>query len=196
LTNAVSTAGDNGDPHLARFLTIPGKDNGFDIEGLAVTAEKVFVGLRGPVLRGWAVVLELSVNTSDSSHLALNHIGPDDRPYKKHFLDLKGLGVRELCVHGEDLLVLAGPTMNLDGPTSIYRWKGAINSPRESLVRADQLEHVQEIPFGVKTDHAEGITIVSGDEQPPQLFVVYDSPSATRKEGTDGVKADVFDLNH
>ena len=195
LTEALRTAEGNGDPHLSRFLNIPGKDNGFDIEGLAVTAEKVFIGLRGPVLRGWAVVLELSVDTSDSSHLALNPIGPDDRPYKKHFLDLNGLGVRELCVHGEDLLVLAGPTMSLDGPSLIYRWKGAINSQREDLVRADQLVLVQEIPFGMREDHAEGITIVPGEEQPPQLFVVYDSPSANRKVTTNGVKADVFDLH-
>ena len=196
LTDALRTAGGNGDSHLSSFLNIPGKDNGFDIEGLAVTAEKVFVGLRGPVLRGWAVVLELSVDTSNSSNLTLQPIGPDDRPYKKHFLDLHGLGVRELCVHGEDLLVLAGPTMNLDGPTLIYRWKGGINSQREDLVRADQLVLVQEIPFGVREDHAEGITIVSGEEQPPQLFVVYDSPSAKRKESTNGVKADVFNLHH
>ena len=87
------------------------------------------------MLRGWTVVLELSVDTSDSSNLTLNPIGPDGRPYKKHFLDLKGLGVSELCAHGEDLLVLAGPTMNLDGPTLIYRWKGGINSQREDLVR-------------------------------------------------------------
>ena len=196
LTEALRTAEGSGDPHLSRFLNIPGKDNGFDIEGLAVTAEKVFIGLRGPVLRGWAVVLELSVDTSDSSHLALNPIGPDDRPYKKHFLDLNGLGVRELCVHGEDLLVLAGPTMSLDGPSLIYRWKGAINSQGENLVRADQLVRVLEIPFGVSEDHAEGITIVSDGVQPPQLFVVYDSPSAKRKTSTNGVKADVFELHH
>ena len=42
--------------YLSTYLDIPGKDNGFDIEGLAVKGEKVFVGVRGPVLRGWAVV--------------------------------------------------------------------------------------------------------------------------------------------
>ncbi|MGW4793535.1 DUF3616 domain-containing protein, partial [Nonomuraea sp. NPDC004297] len=46
------------DPHLAPFLALPGKDNGLDVEGLAVTPDQVYVGLRGPVLRGWAVVLE------------------------------------------------------------------------------------------------------------------------------------------
>jgi hypothetical protein len=47
------------DPHLAPFVGIPGKDNGLDIEGLAVRGSRVFVGLRGPVLREWTCLLEL-----------------------------------------------------------------------------------------------------------------------------------------
>ena len=50
-----------GDEHLGSFLAIPGKDNGFDIEGLAVAGERLFIGLRGPVLRGWAVILEVEL---------------------------------------------------------------------------------------------------------------------------------------
>ena len=52
------------DPHLAPFLSIPSKDNGFDIEGIAVApGGRVFLGLRGPVIDGWACVLELSVDS-------------------------------------------------------------------------------------------------------------------------------------
>lgn len=47
------------DEHLRPFLTILGKDNKFDIEGLAVVDERIFLGLRGPVLGGRA---------GDSSH--------------------------------------------------------------------------------------------------------------------------------
>jgi hypothetical protein len=46
----------SGDEHLAPLLVIPSKDNGLDVEGLAAHGESPFVGLRGPVLRGWAVV--------------------------------------------------------------------------------------------------------------------------------------------
>ena len=44
------------DKHLGAFLGLPGKDNGFDIEGMAVAGEHVFLGLRGPVARasGWS----------------------------------------------------------------------------------------------------------------------------------------------
>ncbi|HET6863094.1 MAG TPA: DUF3616 domain-containing protein, partial [Pyrinomonadaceae bacterium] len=72
LTDAIRKAhGGSGDTHLARFLDIPGKDNGFDIEGLAVTTNKAFVGLRGPVLRGWAVILEVSFQVTDEAELML-----------------------------------------------------------------------------------------------------------------------------
>ena len=51
-----------------------------------------------------------------------------------------------------------------------------------------------EIPYGSGVDHAEGIAIVSGTTKSPQILVVYDSPSEHRREGLDGVRADVFEL--
>ncbi|SDY47962.1 Protein of unknown function [Modestobacter sp. DSM 44400] len=45
------------DQHLAPFLAIPSKDNGLDVEGIVALGDTVLLGLRGPVLRGWAVVL-------------------------------------------------------------------------------------------------------------------------------------------
>lgn len=120
------------DEHLGSFLAIPGKDNGFDIEGLAVAGERLFLGLRGPVLRGWAVILEVELQEDHKqpSTLRLKPIGPNDRLYRKHFLHLGGLGIRDLCVHGHDLLILAGPTMELDGPVTIFRWPGGTDPGR------------------------------------------------------------------
>jgi hypothetical protein len=124
------------DEHLHSLLAIPGKDNGFDIKGLAVAGERVFIGLRGPVLRGWAVMLEVELKEEhdDPSTLKLRPIGPDDRPYRKHFLQLGGLGIRDLCVYDHDLLILAGPTMDLDGPVTVFRWLGGAQPNGESLV--------------------------------------------------------------
>ena len=191
LVNAVKQAEDGrGDSHFARFLTIPGKDNGFDIEGLAVSGDRIFIGLRGPVLRGWAGILEVSV-TAEDSFLKLRDIGPQGRLYKKHFLDLGGLGVRDICVDGEDLLLLAGPTMNLDGPVFVYRWPGALESFEEQLILAEDLEQLFTVPNGVGVDHAEGMTLLS---DPKRLLVVYDSPGEERKISDRAVKADVFEL--
>lgn len=205
LTDAIRRAGDCGDPHLARFLDVPGKDNGLDIEGLAVVAAdkesddpkvfKVFLGLRGPVLRGWAVVLELSVDTSDPARLALNNFEPGGRPYRKHFLNLDGLGIRDLSRQGDNLLVLAGPTMNLDGPAAVYRWKGALNAQDETLARNEKLIRVLDIPTGRGTDHPEGLAVVPSADGARQVMVVYDSPGEKRTEAGPGtVTADVFDL--
>jgi hypothetical protein len=187
------------DEHLGPFLAIPGKDNGFDIEGLAVAGDRVFVGLRGPVLRGWAVLLELAVEERDPSTLALKPIGPDGRPYRKHFLDLRGLGVRDLCVRGSDLLILAGPTMALAGRMTLFRWPGGARPDRGSLVFSETLPTVLELPSGAGQnagkDQAEGLTLFAPDGgEASQVLVVYDSTAPSRQRGTSTVEADLFAL--
>ena len=59
------------DPHLEDFIRssqIPGKGNGLDFEGIAVRGRPVFIGLRGPVLREWAVVIEFSASCNAISN--------------------------------------------------------------------------------------------------------------------------------
>jgi len=197
------------DPHLGPFLGIPGKDNGFDIEGLAaVSPERLFLGLRGPVLRGFSVVLEVTVRArrTDPSELRLKGL-------RKHFLDIGGLGVRDLCRDGDDLLILTGPTMDLDGPVRVYRWRGAAagddgdddgdgdGDGDHSVVHAGpDLALVLDLPFGFGDDHAEGMTLLptnqdDGDNAGPRLLVVYDSCAGARcVAGGAGVYADVFAL--
>lgn len=191
------------DIHLQKFLTIPGKDNGFDIEGLAVAGKRIFIGLRGPVLRGWAVVLELEpeVNAENPAELKLkainlnNPCNPKNPTYRKHFLDLDGLGVRDLCMHGSDLLILAGPTMDLDGPVSLFRWKGGAQPKGESVIFRDTLPKVRNIPYGKGRDHAEGLTLFSPDgSEANSILVVYDSVSKKRQTGENGLIADMFFL--
>jgi Protein of unknown function (DUF3616) len=184
-----------GDEHLGSFLAIPGKDNGFDIEGLAVAGERLFLGLRGPVLRGWAVILEVELEEEHGqpSTLRLKAIGPDDRRYRKHFLHLGGLGIRDLCAQGADLLILAGPTMELDGPVTIFRWPGGTEPEGEQVVPAGELERVLDVPYGQGVDHAEGMTLFSPDGgKARSLLVVYDSASESRQVGESTVAADVF----
>lgn len=190
------------DPHLAPFLAIPSKDNGLDVEGIAVGDDRVLLGLRGPVLRGWAIVLELRIVEAAPGLLALAPLEDDDdptRPYRKHFLDLRGLGVRDLCRDGKDLLVLAGPTMDLDGPAAVYRWKNAFKAKAPQLLAMEDLPEVVEVPYGTGEhdahDHPEGITLFRGDRGgKAQLLVVYDSPDRQRERGGASVTADVFPL--
>jgi hypothetical protein len=187
------------DPHLAPFLSIPGKDNGLDIEGIAVRedavhGDRVYLGMRGPVLRGWAFVLELRPYPDPARPGRLRLRAFDDGlPYRKHVLDLEGLGVRDLAPAGDDLLVLAGPTMALDGPVRIYRWHGAHRSDGPGVVRGDMLTREVELTYGEGDDHAEGLSVL-GDPADGRVLVVYDSPSAVRLMSDGAVVADVVRL--
>jgi Protein of unknown function (DUF3616) len=196
LTDALAS-----DKHLRASLSIPGKDNGFDIEGLAVVGDRIFIGLRGPVLRGWAVILEVEPKEDEGnvSKLRLKKIGRDDRPCRKHLLQLGGLGIRDLCVHGSDLLILAGPTMDLDGPVTVFRWPGGTDPEEESLIFADRLPILLQVPYGTGEhkgkDHAEGMTLfASGGGHARSVLVVYDSASKERLKETNSVEADIFDF--
>ncbi|WP_019499441.1 DUF3616 domain-containing protein [Pseudanabaena sp. PCC 6802] len=189
------------DKHLKPFLKIPGKDNGFDIEGLAVRDRRIFLGLRGPVLRGWAIVLELEVKVKGNK-LKLGKIGSHKRLYKKHFLQLNGLGIRDLAIADRDLLILAGPTMSLDGAVQLFRWRNALDDteapeqPQETLIwqAPDKLFPIQDIPYGKGSDRAEGMTIFSGVDGKRSLLVVYDALGASRRWGDAIARADLFDL--
>lgn len=194
LTEALSE-----DSHLAPFVPrlrnrkltgIPGKDNGLDVEGVDVRGDRVFLGLRGPVLRGWAIMLELEVSERSNGRLMLNR-------YRKHFLQLEGLGVREVAIQNKDIYILAGPTMDLDGPVFVFRWRKALDKASESLVRRKDLQKVLAVPYGVGEsrghDHPEGMSF---DKQSPDagVMICYDAPAESRLHQRDGVRLDLFGI--
>lgn len=124
------------DPFIAPFLDIPSKENGLDIEGMAVVGgSRVLLGLRGPVIGGRAVILELDINAS----FKLTKATP-------RFVDLGSLGIRDLHWDGRRLLVLAGPTMLADEPFRIFALS---KSGKRSLVK-------KLLPSG-PDDHPEAI---------------------------------------
>jgi len=187
------------DEHLGVFLrkhpdkpATPSKDNGLDIEGLAVSDNRVFLGLRGPVLRGWAVVLELTIKEHDG----VLHLEPFNkgRTYRKHFLQLDGLGIRDLAFQDHELFILTGPTMALDGPVFVYRWKQALNQTGDSIIWSKSIRQELALPFGNGVDHAEGMTFLHND--PGKLLVCYDSPRPDRIDGAhqENIRVDVFAL--
>jgi hypothetical protein len=179
------------DDCLSIFFDIPGKENGFDIEGIAVTEKSIFLGMRGPVLRGWAILLEVELKKGvkkSQSELKIKNI-------RKHFLQLGGLGIRDLCIQASDLLILAGPTMDLDGPVKLFRWKNALDHHENNFVFEDELEVVMDIPYRKGEDHAEGISLFStAGGAPDSILVVYDAASKSRCQGESTLRADIFPL--
>lgn len=187
------------DAHLGPFLAapLPSKGNGFDIEGLAVVNERIYLGLRGPVLRGWALILELQLEEETPEILTLKPIGTSGRRYKKHFVDLNGMGIRELCRQDDDLLILAGPTMEQEGAMQIFRFKDALDLEDDSITSQESgdLEVVCDLPFTFGSDHAEGLTFFPWIDGSTGLLIVYDSPDASRIPAPQSIYADLFRLN-
>jgi hypothetical protein len=175
------------DEHIGRFLDVPAKENGFDVEGIAARGERVLLGLRGPVLRGWALILDLEVRARKKGGLKLTSVC-------KHFLDLDGLGIRDLALCGDDLLILAGPTMDIDGPTFVYRWPGAFAGQGDTVVPRARLDRLSRIPNGEGFDHAEGLCLLTPPEGPPALLVAYDNPGPGRRLAEGAVALDLFPL--
>ena len=179
------------DPHVGPFLTIPAKENGFDVEGLAVRGDRIWLGLRGPVLRGHAVVLDLEIAEKAPGRLKARRL-EDGRRYRKHLLDTRGLGIRDMRFDGDDLLLLVGPTMSLEGPAFVLRWRDAVHDVDSGVIAPDRIETVAELPYRLHADHPEGIDLWP-EAGPGSLLVIYDAPAPERTDPeTFTVRADVI----
>ncbi len=182
------------DPLLAPFLAIPSKENGFDIEGLAARGDRVWLGLRGPVLRGHAVIIELRLKPTSKRRLKARKLD-GNRRYKLHLIDSAGLGIRSLMLQGDDLLVLLGPTMSADGPARVLRWREATRTRTDGLVDRAQLAAVAELPYRGPVDHPEALEAwpEAGEDA---VLVVYDAPAPARvDEASRTVAADVWRID-
>lgn len=184
------------DPHFGPYMAIPGKDNGFDIEGLAVDGQRLLLGLRGPVLRGWSALLEIAVEAR-GDQLRLVPLDDNGTVIRKHFLQLDGLGVRDLHFSGDDLYILAGPTMVLNGDIRVFKWSGArplLAANREPVRFESALSESVPLPHGRGTNRAEALcdlpASLSGGKA--RWLVLYDAPGADRKEGEHTVFGDLL----
>lgn len=175
------------DPLLKPFTKVPAKEGGLDIEGIAVCGSRVALGLRGPVIATYAVLLEIEVHAKKSGKLTVGE------GFAKRMLALEGLGIRDLKRRGDDLLILAGPTTGLSGPCAIYLWRNWAKEPprHDDKVEVHTPERIVELPFGRGVDHPEGLALW-GDNQ---VLVLCDSPADARL-ADDGltITADIFAL--
>ncbi len=177
------------DPLIGPFARIAAKEGGIDLEGLAVTGDRIAVGMRGPVIQGHAVLLEATAATGKRGGLKLA------RPLYKRLLALDGLGIRDLKVAGDDLLILAGPTTALDGPCAIYRWTDWRNDPAQdaNVVRLHRPERIIDLPFGQGDDHPEGLLLLDNSDGGHDVVVIPDGPAAWRLAGR-SLTCDLFHI--
>jgi len=166
------------DEYLTPFLNLPSKENGIDIEGMVVLGNRALFGLRGPVIGGSAVVVEVLIREG---------LQIDNRAFRQHFLNLEGLGVRDLAHAGDGLLVLAGPVNSAERPFRIYRWK-----PRET-------DKVQDLDDPILDDwtedgeRPEGICQLERNGE-SGILILYDSPKPKKRIRKSRYHADWFRL--
>lgn len=171
-------------PLLARFQAIPSKENGIDIEGLAVRQvdgdDWLYLGFRGPVLRGnHALVMALQFKRKKGEKkpafkrkaIAANPI---------YYLNLNGFGIRGLAEAGDDgLLVLAGPVGDASTTPAkkrypVYLWDG-----EQATLPAEPMQPLcyAPLPADYPDAKAEGIELLNKDRSssdPYRLLFVYD----------------------
>jgi len=148
-----------GDPVLAPFATIPGKENGVDLEGLAWDGDRLVVGFRSPVLR--------------SGHVPVLVVPPEEPSrYELRFLDLGGLGVRDLLRVEEGFLVLAGGE-GRSPRFELHVWDGRDCVPGRGARSCRAFVGEVPAPPGGK---AEGLALVGVATDAYELLVLYDGP--------------------
>jgi uncharacterized protein DUF3616 len=152
-------------PFLEPFIDLPSKENGLDVEGFSTSDGKsLFLGLRGPRVDRYAVVVEIRVT---------NGLKPSKGKSVTHFLDLEGLAVRDLAHFDDDILVLAGPVGESPGPFDLFRWR-----PRHS--RCAQKATNLDWPIDPKKEKPEAICRLDRNGR-SGLIVLYDSPDPCKR---------------
>ena len=151
-------------PELAPSFDRSLEDNGLTIEGVAVKGEKIYFGMRGPVLPDKSAAI-LSVPL-----LALFD-GQSGNPQLHHVNLEKSRGVRDLVAFENGFLLIAGPVNDPpdgsvnDGDYSVYWWDG-INHAR----RLDEIKS-----FGNKVK-PEGILPIDQRDGKLRVLLFFDGP--------------------
>jgi uncharacterized protein DUF3616 len=155
------------DPMLKTFSRVPGKENGIDIEGLAVQQGRLYAGFRGPVLRdNYVPILTFEFAPSVTQTNLL-------------FVNLGGRGVRDLTAVQGGFLVLAGPVGDGPGSYQVDFWNGQDCLPgRRDAGEVGQCRLLGEVPTEPEAK-AEGIMVVAESASAYEVIIVYDG----RKNG-------------
>lgn len=99
------------------FGATASKENGIDAEGLAILNKKLYIGFRGPVLRGnFTPILRCKFGSPIGEPEVL-------------FVNLGGRGVRDLARVEGSILILAGPVGDGPGSYQLYLWDGRDGVP-------------------------------------------------------------------
>jgi hypothetical protein len=142
------------------------KENGLDIEALAIRRDDddpssvvAYIGLRGPVIDGLAVVIEIDIRDHNKRGLKIASAP------RFHLVDLRGFGVRDLEWDDGDLLILAGPTMTRQKESALFRWRDAKNASAErsenDVREVGGIEQIGRLPMAPDCGGPEAFTRIA-----------------------------------
>lgn len=159
---------------FASFSKFASKENGVDLEGLSVWNNSVYVGCRGPVLRGnFVPILKMPLGQ------------PLETP-EILFVNLGGRGVRDLAHTEQGILILAGPSGDIPGTFQLYLWNGVDGVPGTDSPDSQhllQLVLLGEIPIpppktrkNQTSAKPEGLAVdlLNSTEAAWQILIVFD----------------------
>ena len=151
---------------LKAFSKVPSKENGVDIEGIAVDDGWVYVGFRGPVFRdNYVPVLKFKFDEHEKSASLL-------------FVKLDGGGVRDMASVQDGFLIVSGPVGDAPGPYQVYHWNGLDMVPGKD--RVDTKDHIEKLgEINVKKGKAEGILVLDVESGPDddcqyKFMIIFD----------------------
>lgn len=157
----------NHDPVLKPFSRIPGKENGVDIEGVAVAGEWLYLGLRGPVLRGnYVPILKLKFDAPRKS-------------YELLFVQLSGRGCRDIKRVSDGFLLIAGPVGDGCYPFQLYHWNGQDMLPGYDRKDKDcgKMRLLGDLPM--TSGKPEGLAVHSEGDDYYEILIIYDGIKTT-----------------
>ncbi|MFN3854374.1 MAG: DUF3616 domain-containing protein [Phreatobacter sp.] len=173
-----------GHPVLGPFASQSAQENGLDIEGLAVHGQRLMLGCRGPVVGGFAVIIDIKLAEEGRNLVFAN----PDKAIAVHYLRLDGYGIRDLVRDGEDLLILTGPTMEEPGAAAIWHWREAFASRRRDAVLPDDKKgpviRIGSLEGSGPEGKPEAIAFLPGE--PDRLLVLHDG--ATHRPDSEPVR--------
>lgn len=153
------------DPLLHTFVGLPSKENGIDIEGMAYRDERLYMGFRGPVLRGNYVPVMI---------FQFDH----PKRYVLRFVRLQGQGIRDMVALDGGFLIVSGPVNDAPGPFRLWWWDGEDQIPgKDRQVRDTELLGAVSTPGGAK---AEGLALLERSGDLAEVMLVYETSTAAQ----------------
>jgi hypothetical protein len=137
--------------------------HGLNFEGVAVSGDRVFLGLRGPVIGGAVQIVEASVD-----NLFGDRKIPPRASARSVTLSPAG-GIRDLASHGDRVLILSGSEDDDTGGAGIHLWDG-------SSATAKKLCDIPDPPKE-SDDKPEALLVLDGPDDALRVLILSDGPA-------------------